>query len=100
MELRAQNHGTELHPLIPATRLRSHTELRWVCSPPKRGARRWKAGIQMSRTRINNFALGPRFRGDERRRKKPYASPPPRLPSAACAAASRAIGTRNGEHDT
>jgi hypothetical protein len=77
MELRAQNHGTELHPLIPA-----------------------KAGIQMSRTRINNFALGPRFRGDERRRKKPYASPPPRLPSAACAAASRAIGTRNGEHDT
>jgi hypothetical protein len=30
----------------------------------------------------------------------PYAVPLEPLPSAACAAASRAIGTRNGEHDT
>jgi hypothetical protein len=32
-------------------------------------------------------------------RGRPYAWPAP-LPSAACAAARRAIGTRNGEHDT
>ena len=30
----------------------------------------------------------------------PHASPTAFLPSAACAAASRAIGTRNGEQDT
>src|SRR5436190_86794 len=34
------------------------------------------------------------------RRHNDYASPAAFLPSAACAAARRAIGTRNGEHDT
>ena len=33
-------------------------------------------------------------------RSQPHAVPSPPLPSAACAAASRAMGTRNGEHDT
>src|SRR5690242_17256752 len=32
--------------------------------------------------------------------RKSYASDGVSAPSAACAAASRAIGTRNGEHDT
>ena len=76
MELCTRTDEAELYPLIPA-----------------------KAGIQMEALRVNNLALGPRFRGDER--KNVYPSPPLlRLPSAACAAASRAIGTRNGEHDT
>src|SRR5690349_18444949 len=46
-------------PLVPATRLRALGELRRVWSPPKRGARRWKAGTQ---------SLNSRLRGNERKR--------------------------------
>jgi hypothetical protein len=34
------------------------------------------------------------------RRRQAAADQPLRIASSACAAASRAIGTRNGEHDT
>jgi hypothetical protein len=39
-------------------------------------------------------------RRDTRRRNLLYAVLVAALPSAACAAASRAMGTRNGEHET
>src|ERR1700722_17820919 len=44
--------------------------------------------------------LGPRLRGDELTRQSAYAWELAPRPSAAWAAANRAIGTRNGEHDT
>jgi len=44
--------------------------------------------------------LGPRLRGDERTRQSAYVCELAPRPSAAWAAANRAIGTRNGEQDT
>ena len=59
-----------------------------------------QAGIQTESTRAMVRIAGPRLRGDEQTRQSAYACELAPRPSAAWAAANRAIGTRNGEQET
>ena len=62
------------------------------------GRDRGRAGAAAARDRqLDRWAAAPMMRNDRSRR---VGGAPARFASAACAAASRATGTRNGEHDT